>query len=367
MPQKKRAKAPVGKKVCRECGKEKNLSQFYVVSSSSPSKISSVSSDGKTYDICKNCIKTGSCNSDGTINVEMFKQKLMLMDKPYVPEALDSAIKEVQKSVELGKGRTDIIGCYFKNIGTLPQYSKLGFLDSINLLSQGKTVSSAVTTTGKTVSRNEEVYVKQVDDFVVTDDVLDLFGDGYTKTQYRKMVKKFNKLKENYSIQTNLHEEALATYVRFKVKEEEATAQGDVGSADKWNKAAQEAADKAKLTPKQLTQADLQGGVTCISEISKACEQAVDIVEILPKFRYQPNDAPDFIIWCYINYCRRLKGLPLCEYKDVYAFYDKMKDDYLSQYGDPYGIFTDDTSKKNRPSVETFIKLPKDYKNGDDE
>ena len=135
----------------------------------------------------------------------------MLMDKPYVPEALDSAIKEVQKSVELGKGRTDIIGCYFKNIGTLPQYSKLGFLDSINLLSQGKTVSSAVTTTSKTVNKNEEVYVKQVDDFVVTDDVLDLFGDGYTKTQYRKMVKKFNKLKENYSIQTNLHEEALAT------------------------------------------------------------------------------------------------------------------------------------------------------------
>ena len=44
-----------------------------------------------------------------------------------------------------------------------------------------------------------------------------------------------------------------------------------------------------------------------------------------------------------------------------------MKDDYLSQYGDPYGIFTDDTSKKNRPSVETFIKLPKDYKNGNDE
>ena len=118
MPQKKRAKPPVGKKICRECGKEKSLSQFYVVSSSSPSKMSSVSSDGKTYDICKSCIKTGSCNSDGTINVEMFKQKLMLMDKPYVPEALDSAIKEVQKSVELGKGRTDIIGCYFKNIVT---------------------------------------------------------------------------------------------------------------------------------------------------------------------------------------------------------------------------------------------------------
>lgn len=363
IPQKKRAKPPVGRKVCIECGKEKSLTQFYTVTNSK------VSNDGKTANICKNCFKRNSYNLDGTLSIESFKQMLMLMDKPFVPEAIDSAIKEVQRSIELGKGRTDIIGCYFKNISSLPQYSKLSFLDSINLANQGKSIKEAVTTTDKRVklNDNDDIYINQIDDFVVTNEILDLFGEGYTKSQYRKMSKKFNKLKENYSIQTNLHEEALATYVRFKVKEEEATAAGDVGSADKWNKAAQEAADKAKLTPKQLTQADLQGGVTCIAEISKACEQAVDIIDVLPRFKYQPNDSPDFIIWCYINYCRKLKGLPKCEYSDVYKFYDDMKNEYLSQYGDPYGIFADDPSEKNRSSVETFIKLPKDYENGDNE
>ena len=362
MPQKKPPKPLVGKKTCKECGKEKNLSCFYTTTNPM------VSSDGRTVNICKNCVKNGSYNLDGSLNTELFKQKLMLMDKPYVPDALEAAIKEVNRALELGKGRTDVIGCYFKNVSTLPQYSKLSFLESISLIEQGQSISKAVTTTEKKNSpRKEEVYVEQVDDFVVTVDMVDLFGEGFTKSEYRKMCKKFDKLKQNYQMSTNLHEEALATYVRFKVKEEQATANGDVGGAEKWARSANVAAESAKLTPKQLTNADLQGGITAISEISKACEEAVDIIDILPRFKYAPNDAPDFIIWCYINFCRKLKGLPECEYRDVYAFYDKKKQEYLDQYGDPYGIFEGDTTEKNRPNVEQFIKLPKDYNGGGDE
>ena len=260
--------------MCRECGKEKTYAFFY--GATNPL----LSNDGKKVDICKTCIKKGSYNPDGSLNIENFKQKLMLMDKPFIPQALNSAMNEVNNPKD-GKGhRTDIIGCYFKNISSLPQYSKLSFLESLELVDSGKTIDNLVAATDPKKKNKDEIYVRKIDDFLVTDEMLDLFGEGYTKDQYRRMTKKFNKLKENYSIQTNLHEEALATYVRFKVKEEEATALGDVAGADKWNRAAQDAADKAKLTPKQLTQADLQGGVTCISEISKACEQAVERVEI---------------------------------------------------------------------------------------
>ena len=357
----RKRRKPAEKKVCSQCGKEKSVSQYYVTNNSN------FSSDGKRVNICKNCIKKNSMDENGKLDIEKFQKTLMLMDRPYIPDVLDAAIKEVKRSLEIGKGMTDVVGCYFKNIASLPQYSKLSFMDSITLINQGNKLKEVVTTTQQKVKvpDKEEIYVNQVEDFKVTEEIVDLFGEGYSKSQYRKMKRKYDKLKENYSVQTNLHEEALVTYVRFKVKEEEATAAGNVSEADKWNKAAQDAADKAKLTPKQLTQADLQGGVTCISEISKACEQAVDIIEILPKFRYQPNDAPDFIIWCYINYCRKLKGMPLCEYKDIYEFYDKMKEDYINQYGDPYGIFTDDPTEHNRQAVETFIKLPKDYNNGE--
>lgn len=359
MPQKSRQKAPVGKKVCCDCHKEKTLTNFYLASNPS------TSSDGKTVNVCKACIKSGSLNFDGSINIDKFKEKLMLMDKPYVPSVLDSSMEEVERSIELGKGRTDIIGCYFKNIATLSQYSKLGFLKSINLINSGKSISSAVTTTEKKMRPKEDVYVKQFDNFVVTDDLLDLFGEGYTKNEYRLMSKKFDKLKINYLIQTNLHQEALATYVRFKVKEEQATAIGDVGSADKWNKAAQEAADKAKLTPKQLTQADLQKGVNSFSELSLAIEQATDVISILPKLKNQPHDTADFIIYCYINYARKLKGLPTVPYEDIYKFYDDKVAEYLKQYGDPNGIFSEDTTIKNRPNIEKFITLPTDYDSDD--
>ena len=176
-----------------------------------------------------------------------------------------------------------------------------------------------------------------------------LFGEGYTKSEYRKMFNKYEKLKLNYTLQTNLHQEALATYVRFKVKEEDATAKGDVTEAKKWYDAAQSAAENGKLTPKQLTKADLDSGVNSVSELTKALEQAVDVIKILPKFKYRPNDAVDFTIYCYIDYERKLNDQPSVPYEDVYAFYDKKKQEYIDQNGDPYGIFSNDpTEKKSR-------------------
>lgn len=359
MPQKKRQKPLIGEKECTHCRKVKKLSNFYLASNPT------TSSDGKTVNVCKNCVKKESINSDGTLNIEKFKEMLMHMDKAFAPSVIESAIEETRIAIATGKGRKDLIGNYMKNLN-LSQYAKITFLDSITMLENGNThISSAVTTTEKKQRDNEDVYVKQVDDFVVTDDLLDLFGEGYTKNEYRLMKKKYDKLKVNYSIQTNLHEEALATYVRFKVKEELATAAGNVGEADKWNKAAQDAAEKAKLTPRQLTQSDLQGGINSFSEIFKAVEQAVDIIPILPRFKFRPNDALDFNIWCYINYARHLQGLPQCEYEDVYKFYDKKKQEYLEQYGDPYGIFKDEPTEKNRENVKKFITLPNDYEEGD--
>lgn len=355
MAQKERSKPPQGKKVCKICHKDKSLINYYQASNPL------TSSDGKTVNVCKQCVKNESINQDGSLNIEKFKNMLILMDKAYAPSVIDSAIAETKLAADIGKGRKDLIGNYIKNLN-LSQYAKLTFLQSIEMLEQGNThISNSISTAELKQRDKEDVYIRQVDDFVVTDDVIDLFGEGFTKTEYRLMKEKFEKIKINYTMQTNLHEEALATYVRFKVKEERATAAGNVGEAEKWNKAAQDAADKAKLTPKQLTKADLQRGINSFSEISQAVEQAVDIISILPRFKYAPNDAPDFNIWCYINYARKLKGLPECEYEDIYHFYDEKKEEYLSQYGDPYGIFENDTSEDNRKNVEKFITLPKDY------
>lgn len=356
----------IPKKTCIHCNRDLPLREFYVASNPL------TSSDGKYVNVCKDCVKRASLTLDGELDIEGFRNILQLIDRPFVPEVIDSTINEVKNSINTKKHTNDIIGKYMKNISSLPKYSKLTFMQSIDLL-EGRPITQKPSTTSISVTERkirgkeaEDVFVSEDNEFMVTEEIIDRFGEGYTRSQYRKMQKKYDKLKQNYQLTTNLHEEALATYVRFKVKEEEATACGDVGSADKWNRAAQDAAEKAKLTPKQLTQADLQGGITTISEISKAVEEATDIIEILPRFKYAPNDAPDFIIWCYTNFIRTLKGLPKVEYEEVYGFYDRMKEEYIAQYGDPYGIFENDTSEKNREAVKKFIKLPNDYELGSD-
>ena len=117
-------------------------------------------------------------------------------------------------------------------------------------------------------------------------------------------------------------------------------------------------AERAKINPNQFSKADLQGGLTTIGEIAQAVEQNVDIIPVLPQFKFRPNDAVDFCIW---NYIRDLEGKPLVEYKDVYKFYDKMREDYITSTGDPYGIFDDDPTLENREKVEQFIQLPDEY------
>lgn len=365
------------KKICSSCGRELSLSTgFY----SSKSPLFAVD---KKINICKECFISNALNSDtGEIDEIKFKNLLRKTDFPYYRDNLQSATNQYAKEhgyisdEEVKYHGDDIIKLYMKNVNSLRQLSEKSFEDSEKdgfvqkrstvLKSADDEINMLSNVLSNKHKKKEQKHYSEDDNFELTDDIIQLFGEGYTKTEYRKMYQKYEKLKLNYSLQTNLHQEALATYVRFKVKEEDATARGEVDEAKKWYDAAQNAASNGRLTPKQLSEADLQGGINSFSEIFKAVEQAVDVIPILPRFKYRPNDALDFNIWCYINYARDLQGLPQCEYEDVYKFYDRKKEEYLEQYGDPYGIFDDEPDESIRENIKKFITLPKDYEDGDD-
>lgn len=370
------------KKICPVCRKEKTIAKgFY--KSASP-----LYADEGCVPICIDCVKDSVVNNDGTINLKKLKSVCRKLDKPLYFDALESAYAQYRREhsytpeEEVAKQGRDIIALFFKNIASLRQYIGKDYeaSEKDNHIIQGNSTSKSdkemllkkysglleVQPDKKTTEVVESKVKVEVVNYDTTDEDIQLFGEGFTNTEYRKMRKKYDNLKLNYSLQTNLHQEALATYVRFKVKEEDATARGDVDEAKKWYDAAQNAASNGKLTPKQLSEADLQGGINCFSEIFKAVEQAVDVIPILPRFKYRPNDALDFNIWCYINYARDLQGLPQCEYEDVYKFYDKKKQEYLEQYGDPYGIFDDEPNESIRENIKKFITLPKDYEDGEE-
>lgn len=115
-----------------------------------------------------------------------------------------------------------------------------------------------------------------------------MFGTGYTDEEYFHMWNKYQFLSANYTEQTNMHTEALVTYVRYKVKEEMAVAAGKATEAKTWGELAMKQAERAKINPNQFSKADLQGGLTTIGEIAQAVEQNVDIIPVLPQFKFRP-------------------------------------------------------------------------------
>ena len=368
-----------GEKICNFCHVKKKMTDFYI------SKSPLYSVDGRVP-ICKECVINVSLNEDGTINELELNKTLKKLDKPYYKDLIESSINSFKgehsyiEDEDVKYYGKEILQKYFTLIAMRQDINK-SYEDSekdnfIHPTSNtpkstkekiakkyADIIDNRIPTTNK---KDEEIVNTEDDNFEVTQDMIDMFGEGYTRIEYKNMYKKYNDMQKNYTIQTNIHKEALLTYVRFKVKEELATAKGDVQEAQKWYSAAQDAADKAKLTPKQLSKADLQGGITNFSDIFKAVEEANERIPIFPEFKYRPNDAVDFILWCYINYERNLNGLPEVKYSDIYKFYDEKKQEYIDMYGDPYGIFTNDPTLDNRDTVEKFITVPIEFREGDE-
>lgn len=313
------------KKQCEQCKRILSINQFY--------NTNSAFSADKKLNICKKCVEEIiDCN-----NIETIYKVLQLMDIPFLSDYWNSAVE---------KNPDNPWGIYIRMANS-----------KINEF-KNKTWKDSEFKDNENINSNQPSFVNSIksSDFEVTDKIVEKWGAGYKFDEYQAFEKKYSLLKNNYTEKTTMHTEALLNYIRYRVKEEMSTALGQVKEAKEWGELANKAATAAKINPSQLSKADLSDGLSTFSELSQAVEKEVDIIPILPRFKYRPNDALDFNIWCYVNYMRDLAGLPPCEYEEIYAFYDRRKADYVKQYGDPYGIFTDDPTEKNRDNIKRFIK-----------
>lgn len=298
----KGAKQYKPKKVCTICHREISIDNFY--NSKSP-----VFEDGKVT-ICKRCIQEMVDYKD----MNTVYKILQILDIPFFYNRWE------ENAVQGG----NMIGRYIRMANS-----------GINEFNNAKWEDSVFDKNG---SNNEKDYEKmkiKERTITLTDEqrktYMEKWGIGYSDKELYSFEKKYDMLKESYSQKTAMHTEALLTYIRYRVKEELATAEGNVAEARQWGGLADRASEKAKLNPNQLKQADLTGGLNCFGELSRAVEQAVDIIPILPKFIKKPQDEVDFTLWCYINYIRRLKGLPDCTYEEIYNFYEERKKEYKYQ------------------------------------
>lgn len=299
-------KKPDGKKIkCSgKCGRELVETNFY--NTSSPMFI------GGKITVCKSCLKEMiDYNKINTIY-----DILQTMDLPFVGD--------VWRGCTGKKG--DIFGNYVRQINSLPQFKNMRWKDSVFENDSGFKMTNGVIVNEPLLSNNER------------NRLIDKWGFGYSDEELYSFERKYNLLKNNYPEKTAMHTESLLTYIRYRVKEELATAKGDVAEAQKWGQLADKASERAKLNPSQLSKADLSGGLNGFGELVRAVEQAEDIIPILPKFKKKPQDAIDWTLWCYINYVRRLKNLPDAEYEEIWKFYDERKKEYELKSDDDFEV-----------------------------
>ena len=286
----------------------------------------------KRYPVCKKCIDK---------NVDLSKLSEILgilqqLDYPYLPKVW-TQVSEQYPDIQLARYLAELKG----NVNT----RKMRFSESEKI--------------------NEDKS-GLVDIDIITDEMVELFGEGYSPKQLRAMDKKYKFLKQDYDEITSMHTESLLTVVRFKIMEEECTSKGDVEGAKKWSSMASTASLQAGITPNQMKKADLIGGITTFGELTQVIEQNADgVIPLMPQFKTRPLDCIDFNILCYIQFARHLEGKDLCTYEDVYKFYDDRKAEYIAKTGDPYNIFKHDRTEINRERVKEFIKMPTETSGGD--
>lgn len=301
----KKVKEVQDKKVCLKCQKEKYLRDYYI-------SYSSLHSD-KKVPVCKICLSEMFDLRKPEVSLQ---EVLRQIDKPYIYDIYTTSVNENPEN---------IFGKYMKNIG-MQQYKNMTWKDS-SFENKKQDISEDIIPT----------FNKKKDGFIITDELIDKWGYGYSEEEYISFERKYNMLKNNYQEKTAMHTEALLTYIRYRAKEELATASNDSKAAKEWGTLAKDAATAAKINPSQLSKSDLSDGLDTFGQLVRSVEQAVDIVTILPRFKERPQDKADFTLWCYVNYIRDLKGLPLVEYEEIYQFYEVRKKEYeqsLSEDGD---------------------------------
>ena len=259
---------------------------------------------------CKECLKAHCYDVNNDFIVERFKIVLRLINKPFLEDVWKSTVTTVDKN--LGK---DYFGLYMKNI-QMPQFRSLRWSEVFQ--KDDEEINK------NTVPKKSAV----IEEIIISAETMDKWGNRYESEDYLAFEKKYKFLVNNYKEKTAMHTEALLNYIRYRVKEEQSTAKGDIREAKEWGNLAKDASNKAKINPEQLTPADFTDGLNTVGQLVRAVEQHEDIIPILPHFKQRPQDSVDYTIWAYINYIRDMKDLPPAEYEEIYAFYEKFKQEH---------------------------------------
>lgn len=111
----RKIKNPENYQICTECKTNKNLTTgFYMVKNN-------ILYPSNRLGVCKVCLKKQIYNEDKTVDIEKFKNVLQQLNLPYLQDVYD-----------VSKSQNDIVGDYFRQINSMPQYQGLTWNNSMN-------------------------------------------------------------------------------------------------------------------------------------------------------------------------------------------------------------------------------------------
>ena len=310
---------------CAACGILKNEREYYV-------SYNKIHSTGR-IPYCKSCLKKMISDDNGNVTLDKLQSTLQLIDRPFIFDLYKISLED----------NNDTFGCFMKNL-CLKQNRELTWKDSVFRPQLNSELNYDNSLDQQNISNN--ISSKQPN-FILTDEIIEKWGFGYQPEEYNYFEKKWNKLIDNYGEKTSFHIEGLITYIRFRVKEELATARGDVKEAKEWASLAKDSATAAKINVSQLSKSDISGGVELLPQLFEAVEAKVGIISILPKLKEQPMDDADLIIWCIVNYNRRLEDKSRIEYREIWNFYDEMLNEFFNNQGYSTEQINSEKNKRN--------------------
>ncbi len=288
-------KPQVAEITCLSCGMTKKSSEFYVSSS-----VFNAGTGRVQY--CKSCCVSMSCDKNGNVEIDSLKNVLQKIDKPFLPNVLQSAYEEAKKSDQ------NPVTLYFKNINSLHQYNDLTWRDSVK------------------DSKNAELDDIDDDcgDFEITKDMIIKWGKGFDPEQYMMLEDLYQNLYNSYDIDNRSQEEYLKTACLYQLRNIEAIRGGNSSEAKKWGELFDSYMASGKLKPNQLSEADKMGGVTNFATFFQYIEKSNDFIPTFPDILL---DDIDYSIFMFINYNRTLLGLPEITLGEVKNFmtYDYQK------------------------------------------
>ena len=233
---------------CLACGEVKKPTEFYASNS-----VYNAGTGKVQY--CRDCCMNMSCDKNGNIDIERLKTTLEKIDKPFLPEVLQSAYDESKnKPSEDGK-ESHPLGLYFKNINSLPQYNKLTWKDSKNIQ-----------------EKESNDYSKNIK-FEVTQAMIRRWGVKHEPEDYLELENFYNDMTVSNNIETAQDIVYLKKLAVISLKLDKALQEGNSGEAKQFGDLFSKYMADSKFRAMDKTDADKTGGIRNFGQIYAEVEK----------------------------------------------------------------------------------------------